>query len=231
MEKVLPQTMTSGTGKNQKSKTAAFSLVELLVVVAIIAIMMGILGLSIQGFSSSSLQTAASQVSSGLSLARQIAITKNTRTAFVFATNTNGSGMPPEPYKYWSVIASNRDTGNWDRVKDWESLPEGVVFLQGLHLASSPAYSPLNANPMPNTPAGTPFNPTDFFLPVQTNFQGLPFTPMGSSTNTHNGIRLAQGSVTPDGQVILRNTNNFYFVETGGFSGRIRVRSLESYNP
>ncbi len=233
----------------RKPKTAtlpcsdAFSLVELLVVVAIIAIMMGILALGIQGMSSSSLQTAASQVSSGMSLARQIAITKNTRAAFIVATNTNGTNMPPEAYKYWSVISSNRGANNWRLEKDWESLPEGVVFLELINNFSG--YGSINSRPLTNTPIGTPFRPNNFRLLLTNSivgpptavggniFPGIQFNPTGSGSHagTHLAIRLVQGTAMPDGQVVLRNTNNYFFVETDTVTGRIRTRSMESYNP
>jgi Tfp pilus assembly protein FimT len=214
--------------------------VELLVVVAIIAIMMGILALGIQGMSSSSLQTAASQVSSGLSLARQYAISRNSAAAFIVATNTNGAGMPSEPYKYWSVVSSNRGATNWTLVKDWERLPEGAVFLEMLRTTSSPPYRTINNNPMPSGTPGAPFMPANMFLQQNlqitapgsiqnTNFQGVVFTPNGTALGSgHIGIRLAQGSVA-NNQVILRNTNNFYFVESDTYTGRIRVRAPESY--
>lgn len=227
-----------------QTRTAAFSLVELLVVVTIIAIMMGALGLGIQGMSSSSLQTAASQVASGASLARQMAISKNTYAAMIFATNTNGANMPPEPFKYWTVVSSNRGAGNWRMEKEWERLPEGVVFLQAMDNFSG--YATLNARPITNFPVGTAVTPSASSLSLSnmsivsppaaiagTAFQGFNFHPTGrtSRSATHLGIRLAQGTVTPQGQIILRNTNTYYFIETDTITGRIRTRSPESYNP
>jgi prepilin-type N-terminal cleavage/methylation domain-containing protein len=250
MEKVLPQTMTSATGKNQKSKTTAFSLVELLVVVAIIAILMGILGLSIQGMRTSSLQTAAAQVASGLSLARQLAIAKNTMATFVIATNT-GPGLPDEPFRAWAVAywdkTNNSGNGAWVLEKDWEKLPEGTVFAQII----CNGYNRTTLNSWNNLSIGTPSAPgsANFNQGANTNFRMLAgstninLTPQPTITFNNTGeyeergvlggglfaIRLAEGSSTSEGQLTLRSTNKYYFVEGGGGGSRIIVRAPETY--
>ena len=228
--------MTLATGRSHRA--AGFSLVELLTVVAIMAIIMGVVVVSVQGMQRPGLQTAASQVASGLSLARQLAITRNTTAAFIIATNTNSAGMPAEPFRYWAVIFSNRGSTDWTLQKDWEKLPEGAVFLEAL----GTSYSPINANAMPSVAVvGSPFRPAsftnsaDFSVKAGSSsfsFAACPnilFKSDGSAGTLKAAIRLADGAVDNSGQVILRNTNRYFFVETDGTTGRIRVRAPESY--
>jgi len=133
---------TSGTGSasfhaSPKPRHArAFSLVELLTVVAIMAIIMSILGYAIGNMGGSATQVAAAQVASGLSLARQLAVAKNTETRFVIANlqSADGAGLPQESFRYWTVIMTNKKAANpgensWLMMKEWEKLPQGAVFL------------------------------------------------------------------------------------------------------
>lgn len=241
---------TSATGNKRVDWIASapqggFSLIELLTVIVIMALIMGVVGVGITGMSRPGLQTGASQVASGMSLARQLAISKNTSAAFIIATSTGGD-MPSQPFKYWAVAVSNRATANWSLQKDWERLPEGAVFLQ-LRGGTNQSYSykPLNINKFPDGSSnGAILTPNaDFMNPITisgvygttTNtfdFNSVPaiiFQPDGSSTTSALAVRIADGAVDGGGNVILRNTNRYFFVETDSSVGRIRVRTPESY--
>jgi prepilin-type N-terminal cleavage/methylation domain-containing protein len=235
--------MTLATGKlgSASARRQAFSLVELLTVVAIMAVVMGLVAVGVSGMQRPGLQTAAAQVSSGLSLARQLAITRNTTAAFIVATTTNGAGMPAEPFKYWSVASSNRGLNTWTLRKDWEKLPDGAVFLESLGGAVG-GYNPITANPFPaGVTVGQPSVPVSFAnrmtFSVQAgastvsfaNSPAILFNSDGSASNNAIAVRLADGAVNGSGQVILRSTNRYYFVETDATVGRIRVRAPESY--
>jgi prepilin-type N-terminal cleavage/methylation domain-containing protein len=234
--------MTLETGKlgSASARRQAFSLVELLTVVAIMAIVMGLVAVGVSGMQRPGLQTAAAQVSSGLSLARQLAITRNTTAAFIVATTTNGAGMPAEPFKYWSVASSNRGLTTWTLRKDWEKLPDGAVFVESL----GSGYKTINPNPYPSGMAvGQPSVPASFTnqltFSVQAgastvsfgNSPAILFNSDGSANGNAVAVRIADGAVNGSGQVILRSTNRFYFVETDATVGRIRVRAPESYRP
>ncbi len=237
-----PMTLATGNKAPSAARTHrnGFSLIELLTVVAIMALVMGLIAIAITGMGRPGLQTAASQVASGMSLARQLAISKNTSAAFIIADKT-GVNLPMQPFKYWTVAVSNRATTNWSIQKDWERLPEGVVFLQ----LKGNNYNTRNVNPYPpDSVIGTPYTPADFvnFRPYSGyfgnntgatfNLSSMPaivFQPNGSATTGAVAVRLADGTVDASNKVILRNTTRYMFVETDASVGRIRVRTPESY--
>jgi len=242
-------------------------------VVAIMAIVMGILGLSLRSMQGPSTQVAAAQVASGLSFARQLAVSRNAETRFVIFGSTagvTGPGLPPENWRYWSVLVTNKNIPNpadnlWIMQKEWEKLPEGTVFLN----VASANYSTINTDPIGAT-LGQPFRPTnsttlgsnnewqgfvsygDFKVstpssPNTTAFQltqvpVIGFRGTGEAVEcqgTSRGVqvsgaaraiaaRVADGSSTAAGEIILRSVENYYYVETD-MLGRVRVRARESY--
>ena len=220
------------------SSSPAFSLVELLVVMAIIGMMVGLSALAVSGMRAPAVQHGADQVMSGLSLARQIAITKNTQAALLIATNTS-SGFPAEPYRYWAVVFSNRSTANWSFAKDWEALPNGAFFLD-TRGQSGFDYSSIGGNPLTNYSQGT-IQPTNFatssFTINGTAISGatIPCIQFKSDGTKASGgaeaIRIAQGAIS-GGNATITSLKQYYVVETDIRTGRIRMRSPESYrNP
>ena len=229
----------------RRYRMAAFSLVELLVVMGIMSMLVGLSIVAVRGSRSSTVKHAASQVVSGLSLARQTAIAKNAPAAFIIATNT-GNGFPSKPFLYWAIVYSNRADTNWILAKDWEKLPEGALFLETRGPNDGPTYTP--RSPMPITdPIGQEFEPSSFDETFDieaiiinndtnntifnaTNLPCVIFSPDGSSGSTgqRKGIRIAQGSVVSS-KAVLTSTNSYYFIETDGTIGRVRMRDPESY--
>jgi prepilin-type N-terminal cleavage/methylation domain-containing protein len=229
---------------------SAFSLVELLVVIAIIGMMVGLSALAVSGMRAPAVQHAADQVMSGLSLARQIAITKNTQAALLVANQTNtNNGFPANgPYRHWSVVFSNKGANTWTIAKDWEELPNGAVFyeIRGA-LSSSISYSTLNStvNTFSQAPGGT-IATTNFtsgnssasfsiIISGGTNTATIPcmrFKSDGSSANangvTDMAVRIVPGTVM-GGNATITGNQSYYFVETDSSTGRIRMRAPESY--
>jgi prepilin-type N-terminal cleavage/methylation domain-containing protein len=147
---VTKSTNISATGSST-SLQGGFTLVELLAVVAIMAIVMSVLGLSLRNMQGPSTQIAAAQVASGLSFARQLAISRNAETRFIIygsPTGATGPGLPGESWRYWTVAVTNKNIPNptanmWIMQKEWEKLPEGVVFLD---IASGLSYRTIEEN-------------------------------------------------------------------------------------
>ena len=228
-------------GRSPSARLASqqgMSLIELLVVAAIISMMAGLLALGLKGMKSPAIQGAASQVTSGLSLARQLAISKNTKAALLIETNSVNGRVP---FRYWSVVYSNKGSGNWTVAKKWESLPEGAVFVEIL----STNYNAITKKNITTSPVpGQPFTPSAFttndfiILPTTTssNLPAIMFSSDGAATTgnptttlTNAAVRIASGVADTNGEVTLTSTNQYYFVETDGIVGRIRMRAPESY--
>jgi prepilin-type N-terminal cleavage/methylation domain-containing protein len=148
-----PQTLMSSDNH------AGFTLIELMATVAIMAIMLGVLVVSLGQMQTRGLQMAATQVASGMGLARQIAITGNANAMFIVAPrsgDTSTDFLPMEAFRYWAVIRSNRNEQTWTMVTDWTELPAGSVFM-GL---VGQGYNTINWSPDGTLPAlGSPFRP------------------------------------------------------------------------
>ena len=218
--------------------SSAFSLVELLVVMAIIGMMVGLSAMAVQGMRAPAVQHAADQVMSGLSLARQIAITKNTHAALLVAT-ANGTGLPSEPFRYWSVVYSNKSASTWTLAKDWEALPNGAVFSDFRSSQTTPVYKFIGNNTFSITPgqnitqASFATGNISMAFSILAGNSTFSFTApyilfKSTGLSSEAAIRVAPGSVM-GGNATLTSTNQYYFVETDPRTGRIRMRSPESY--
>jgi prepilin-type N-terminal cleavage/methylation domain-containing protein len=137
----------------------AFTLVELLAVVAIMAIVMGILAMSLSQGQGRGVQMAAAQVASGMGVARQTAITRNTDAMFIIAPSSGASATdfyPAEPFRYWAVVYSNRGQNSWALATDWQELPSGTVFMG----VSGEGYDTIRWSPDGTIPStGSPWTP------------------------------------------------------------------------
>jgi len=128
-------------------------------VVAIMAIVMGVVGVSMRQMQGPTTRVGAGQLASGLSLARQTAIARNTDARLVIAARGGSpqDGLPEEPWRYWAVVYSNRQSSTpnlWVLEKDWEKLPQGCVVLN----IAGQNYSTINWDAI-GAKVGTPFTP------------------------------------------------------------------------
>jgi prepilin-type N-terminal cleavage/methylation domain-containing protein len=240
--------------------SSGFSLVELLTVIAIMAIVMGALVMSLGGQSQGrAVQLAAAQVASGMTLARQYAISKNTDARFIISTQrptTPGSLLPEDPFQSWAVVYLDPEKKiNWVLARDWEKLPAGVVFMNLLHGTGS-GYSSLTWQPI-GAKLGEPYSPTlsssttpgsrwSSFNKLADMAVSLPSKPAtkindlkqiayidfdstGGSSGL-GGVGIAEGTINPDNQFILRSTNNVTYVEVDPVLGKTTVRARDSFN-
>ncbi len=115
--------MPAGTEARPRS---GFTLIEILVVVAIIALFVGIIGAALQrgGGATVGLQAAQTTVVGLLELARSHAALSGNNTALCIAS----SDTNPERYLRRVVVAENRG-GTWVPVSEELTLPDGVYLL------------------------------------------------------------------------------------------------------
>lgn len=113
------------------SAAAGFTLVELLAVIAIMAIILAAAVPVFQTLGKRDLNTVVFQLRATLRLARQAAVTQRRYVYVVFpderAANT------PDTLMYclrsYAVVATNRATGRWEYLTDWKFLPKGVYWI------------------------------------------------------------------------------------------------------
>lgn len=234
----------------------AFTLVELLTVIAIVAVITALAIPSLRSFQSTALQTAARQLSNTLQLARQYAINSRTQVRVCLAVeNTSGTTLRDDLVcrAYTVCRRTNDANGNlagWIPLDDWTFLPEGVVLSE--HNTSG--YSTITLPDPPtignsgtrilNSSGGSPewryFNNTStltVFVPGSPEswyVSTVLFEPTGAASGISAnaaGIRLVAGSVLQAGSrtLLVTDTNNWVFIEYDSYGGRVRTRYRDSF--
>ena len=111
-----------------RHKKSAFSLLELLVVVAVIGLMMALLVPAVAGFSSTSgRKGAVTIVMNTLEQARVSAIETGRETVVVFWKKNGVAGFPPDEQDAVMVLRKN-EAAAWEPITRWVKLPNGVLF-------------------------------------------------------------------------------------------------------
>lgn len=246
------------------SPREGFTLVELLVVVAIMGLMAGAAAVSLRSLRSPALNNAAAEVASAMKATRQIAISSGTRAYLCFPIQSNS--LVDKPFQSYAIFQELRTGQSYQGFTnsnaspvfiprtDWRFLPEGVVFcnlsaggyesitlqkFQGLQLGQ-PLGRQMSGTSVDNEEWRVFESFTNFTVRINdanTDLGQAPFLAFradgrGFYNNRGFGqgaaIRLVQG-VVQNGMVAVNDTNQFYYVETDPFVGRIRLRAKDSY--
>ena len=140
-------------------KRCAFTLLELLVVMGIIALVLAFLIPSLGTGSGRSAEAAARQLTADLDGARLMAIAERTRTRVIFPTNTSNFTNPtstPGPwpsdisFRGYLIVSEKRTDGVWKQRGKWNRFATGTGFAS----LPSPSPSP-NPTAMPIDASGT----------------------------------------------------------------------------
>ncbi len=236
----------------------AYTLVELLAVVFIIALVTAIALPGLKALQATAMQTAVRQVTSEMKLSRQYAITRHTPVRFVLAVSTNdlpdqGSNHVCQAYSICELVKpdySDSSTWYWKPVQDWKFLPDGVVFSD--HNSYDYNTLTLPAGPITKTNRtlsgdGSPsaqvrFNTNGLMTvtnmaggTVQWSASAVEFKPTGQVNSILNGfaggVRLMQGTVLVPAtrELVINDTNNWAYIEYDAYGGRVRTRWRDSY--
>ena len=134
--------MTSPAGNKRVVQHDGFSLVELLVVVAIMGVLAGAAAVSLRGLRSPALKSAAGEIASAMKMTRQMAITSGRRmylimplTRSALSTNLFRSYAIFEEVRPQEEVSTSSgtytNTGNDSLFlarTDWRVLPDGAVI-------------------------------------------------------------------------------------------------------
>ncbi len=104
----------------------AFSLVELLVVVAIISVLTGLSVSSLNLWRAQALTSSGNRMADLVALARQNSVGKNTYTAIAIKTQNESAYSAVCLLEY--VRSDDGSSGQWKMFTPWTTLKDGVVF-------------------------------------------------------------------------------------------------------
>jgi len=211
-----------------KKTTGAFTLVELLVVMALISILSTLTMMSLSSMGkSSALSVAGNRLSTLVNQARQNSMSKNVMTALVLVTGHAGSPAANPDYRALALLEYNAADSNpaWKQVSQWENLPTGIVVdtstTDCTFLSNSGTSLPyLTAGVLPSPYQGASIG----------TYASRVFMPSGGlyQSGTSSKIQLVEGLV--QGSSVIHThpgvggiAANYYRIAIIGATGRTKI--------
>jgi prepilin-type N-terminal cleavage/methylation domain-containing protein len=200
--------------------SSAFTLLELLVVVAVICVMMTLLVPAVGSMTSSGgRKGAVTIVMNTLEQARMAAIEKSRDVVVVF-WKKNGTTSAADEQDAILVLRRD-DSNNWEPIGRWVKLPKGVLFhSEDAHSEILKQNSSALAEVADATISALPGNPTKINLgAVQFSSSGavqLPSTSIGLRVALTEGQRNESGALVADKQ----KSGGFEVISIARYTGR-----------
>jgi len=140
-----------------------FSLIELLAVVAIMAVLATLLAPAMQGFTSpTGRKGAVIIVMNALEQARVSAIESNRESVVLFWKKNGVAGFPPDEPDSVMILRKDQTNTTWEPLTRWVKLPNGVLFHGEdttsailTNTVTTTSLSPSLPTPLPGSPATT----------------------------------------------------------------------------
>lgn len=215
----------------------AFTLIELMVVIAIMVVMLSFLVPAIAPATGRSLEGAARQFTSDLENARQMAIAERTKTRVLIPVKSDPAFGADLARRSYAIVIANKTAATWKQRGKWNRLPVPGTFDSPLPTAE-PAPSPqpwVN----PSTEESILETRKDSVTSIDNSGNGsvaakdfkgpyIEFRPNGSVSL--NPADLAEVVVISDGIVnnsddfVPKNKNLFYKITIDPLTGSARLK-------
>jgi len=196
--------------------SAAFSLVELLVVMAVITMLVSLAVPALQGVRARSLVNGGNMVADLIQQARQNSMSRGVCTALVMVNNKKEDWNN----RLFMLVDLAPGAARWNPVTPWVELPEGILvdLDESRNFTSSLPVLPCALNLPPRN--GESIDASKCVWQVFTPGGGL--ADSAGMANEPQVLRLVQGMLN-GGQVQLTARENYYDVVINRFTGIAKI--------
>lgn len=183
--------------KRRHYNNVGFSLIELLTVVAIMAMLMTLSIPAISGFTSpAGRKGAVTIVMNTLEQARVSAIETGREVVVLFWKKNGTSGTQPDEQDAMVVLRRNETDTDWDMVTRWIKLPTGVIF----HAADTGSMI------LSTMPDANMISPLPSPAPLASHIGHIKFHSSGAVKSPNAGLQIAftEGQRDTSGSVVVK---------------------------